>query len=139
MRRGAVLLECVLALALFVSAGMAVLALVDGAVRSVERTRDLEAAVDLARSAIAKIEAGIATAEELEGPVPAWRDEEDAAFGDEPPTPGPWSLEITTEPALFDGLTRVRVRAIRTEPRSGREEASFALDQLVPSTLRSGS
>ena len=139
MRRGAVLLECVLALALFVSAGMAVLALMDGAVRSVERTRDLETAVDLARSAIAKIEAGIATAEELDGPVPIWRDEEDATFDDELPEPGPWSLEITTEPAQFEGLQRVRVRAIRREPSSEREEASFVLDQLVATTPRSGS
>jgi len=126
-----VLLECVLALALFVACGLAVMAMMDRAAASVAHTRDAEVAVDIARTAMAKIEAGIATPETLNGPVPAWRDENDATFDDSLPTGAAWNLEVNTEPSQFAALTKVSVRAYRQLPGSEQELSSFTLHQLV--------
>ncbi len=135
-RRGAVLLECILALSLFVACGLAVMAMMDRAAASVAATRDAEQAVDVARTAMAKIEAGIATPETLNGPVPEWRDERDATFDDSLPRGSGWLLEVETEPSQFAGLTHVGVRAVKIVPGSEVELVSFKLDQLVrlPST-----
>jgi hypothetical protein len=72
LRRGALLLEAMFALAIFVMAGSAVLALVGGARQSMERVALDRRAADLARSAMAKIEAGIESAQSLNGPVKPW-------------------------------------------------------------------
>ncbi len=130
-RRGAVLLECLLALALFVACGLSVMAMMDRAMASVAATRDAEIATDIARTAMAKIEAGLATPETMNGPVPAWRDEGDASFDESLPTGELWNLEIETEPSAFEGLTRVSVRAYKQTPGSEQELASFTLTQLV--------
>ena len=60
-RRGALLLEVVLALALFVTAGIAILSMVGQSVGSLKSAREKLHAADLARSAMAKIEAGRST------------------------------------------------------------------------------
>jgi hypothetical protein len=129
--RGAVLLECLLALALFVACGLAVMAMMDRAASSVATTRDSEIAVDVARTAMAKLEAGLATAETLNGPVPAWRDERDGTFDESLPTGAAWNLEIHTEPSQFEGLTKVSVRAFKQTVGSENELASYTLHQLV--------
>ncbi|HYE60483.1 MAG TPA: hypothetical protein VD997_00680 [Phycisphaerales bacterium] len=129
--RGAILLECVLALALFVAAGLTIMGMMDRAASSVADTRDYEIAVDVARSAMAQIEAGIASPETLNGPVPQWRDAMDATFDDDLPDESGWNLEITTEPSQFDGLTKVSVRAFRQDPGSEDELVSYTLHQLV--------
>jgi hypothetical protein len=126
-----VLLECVVALALFVACGLAVMAMMDRAASSVASTRDAELAVDVARSAMAKIEAGIATPETMNGPVPAWRDESDGSFDDSLPSGDAWVLEVETEPSQFEGLTKVSVRAFKQARGSERELASYTLHQLV--------
>ena len=125
------LLECLLALALFVACGLSVMAMMDRAMASVASTRDAEIATDIARTAMAKIEAGLATPETMNGPVPEWRDESDASFDESLPTGAAWNLEVETEPSQFDGLTRVAVRAYKQMPGSEQEEASFTLTQLV--------
>lgn len=125
------LLECVLALALFVAAGLTIMGMMDRAMSSVAETRDAEMAVDVARTAMAQIEAGIATPETLNGPVPEWRAESDASFDDDLPTGTGWNLEITTEQSQFDGLTKVSVRAYLQAPGSEQELASYTLHQLV--------
>jgi hypothetical protein len=132
VRRGAALLECVLALALFVACGMAVLALVDHAVDSVATTRDAEEAADIARSAMARIEAGLQTPDTLNGPV-KWGDQTDAAEM----SPGSaWALEVSTEPSQFEGLTKVSVKAYK-QGVGDTELASFTLHQLVRLTEQS--
>lgn len=131
MRRGAVLLECLLALALFVACGLSVMAMMDRAMASVAATRDAEIAADIARSAMAKIEAGLGTPETMNGPVPEWRDELDVSFDESLPTGAVWHLEVTTEPSQFEGLTRVSVRAYKQAPMSDTELASYTLVQLV--------
>jgi type II secretory pathway pseudopilin PulG len=136
IRRGALLLETMLALAIFVIAAAAVLSLVDGSVTSLRRATMNEQAADLARTAMAKLEAGIATPQGLDGPVYPWlheaaeRGDAGPAAFDEDAQPTGWVLEVDTTPSQFTGLTRVTVRAVR---RTGddRELASYTLRQTV--------
>ncbi len=144
-RRGAVLLEIVLALGLFVATAMTLLGVVSGAIDSLTRSRDQLIGADHARNALAMIEAGIARPESLNGPVPAWSGGGDAAedwmgnedpeapagafggamdagsaFDESQPASGDlvttgWALEIETEPARVPGLTLVTVRAHRVD------------------------
>ncbi len=141
IRRGAILMETMLALSVFVAAGASIFTLVEGSLTSLERTRLAELAADHARSAMAKIEAGIATPQTLNGPMRGWRDEAvergdlgPAAF-DEDARPTAWELEIDTEPSEFPGLTRVSVTALR---RGGGDQivASYTLRQLVRLSAR---
>jgi type II secretory pathway pseudopilin PulG len=133
--RGALLLEVLLALGLFVAAGMVVLSTVAQSVRSLQVAREKETAADLARSAMAKLEAGIETATTLNGPVPVWRDEGDTAHVDAGPVvDSGWELEVETAPSEFEGLTIAVVTARRTRPLLGSEGASpvsCTLRQLV--------
>jgi hypothetical protein len=132
-KRGAMLLECVLALAIMVVAGLAILAMADGAARSAEVTRDAELAADLARSAMGRIESGIATPETLSGPIRDWQDQGDGVFAEAVIEDGPeWVVEIDTEESNFTGLTLVHVRAVKlASAGSDRELTSFSLHQLV--------
>lgn len=137
-RRGVVLLECLLALALFVACGLSVMAMMDRAMASVAATRDAQIAADVARTAMAQIEAGLGTPETMNGPVPEWRDDRDASFDESLPTGALWHLEVTTEPSQFEGLTRVSVRAYKQAAASEQELASFTLVQLVRLTAMPG-
>ena len=74
--RGAILLEVILALSIFVTSGLAILTLVTQSTSRLTAIRDNETAADLARSAMAQIEAGLATPESLLGPVPDWLETE---------------------------------------------------------------
>lgn len=65
LRRGAVLLEIMVALAIFVGAGAVVLGSVININRSLAASRDRQVAIDIARSKMAELEAGITTAERL--------------------------------------------------------------------------
>ncbi len=125
-------------------AGLAILGLVNGSVSSLSRSRDAIKAADLARSTMAKLEAGTATLRELSGPVPLWEDDEstregdDAAFSggfsDAPPRPSLWEVRIETEPSEFAGLTRVTVHAFRRGGagfESSEIAAEYTLRQMV--------
>lgn len=116
IRRGALLLEALVALAIFVAAGLAILSVMRQGSSDARAWRERMHALDLARSALSQIEAGIATSEQLNGPVPAWEDEEEttgAAFEDFAPAPSGWRLEVRTEPGGVGGATLVTVRAYR--------------------------
>jgi hypothetical protein len=141
--RGALLLEVMLALGIFVMAGTAILTLVDRTVEGMDRVRLTRHAADLARSAMAKMEAGIETPQTLSGPVHAWSAEE-AGFKttsgetrgggvvDAVPIDSEWELQVDTEASQFHGLTRVTVKAFRRAGEgSDRMLASYTLRQLV--------
>ena len=132
-RRAGLLLEVLLALTIFIGAALTILAAVGSASDSLDASRLRQRAMDLARSAIAKIEAGIETAQTLNGPVPEWRDEEAAseAAVDELPAPSGWELSIVTTPFGSGELTMIEVTASRTTERSGAILASATLRQLV--------
>jgi hypothetical protein len=123
-RRGWLLLECLLSLALFLAAAVVVFEAVGRSSDSVHLTRRVMQAADLARSAMSRIEAGDALPETLSGPVEMGTDS--AAAGEH------WELEVQTEAAGPTGLMRVSVRAIlRPYEGSERELASFTLVQAI--------
>lgn len=141
-RDGWVLLEMLLALTIFVFTAMTVLGSIAQGIAAADRTRARSQAVDLARSTMAKLEAGLGTMQNLAGPVPAWEpvadadtpldSEVDFGFSDTPPPPSLWEVEIDSLPSQFSGLTQVTVTAIkRPAPDSDRVIASYTLHQLV--------
>lgn len=129
--RGAILLEVLLALALFVAGALVIMAAMDGSAGAISRARDTARAADLARSAMSRIEAGQARPETMSGPV---MDENGEVLEDEA-----WELEVRTEPAGPAGLSKVTVRAmLRPTPGSDREVASFELVQAMRLARREG-
>lgn len=122
-RRGAMLIECIVAVAIFVAGGLLILGSLARASVSVERVRDTEHGAELAGSAMAQIECGLARPEALVGQVPLQGSGVESVLT-------PWWLEIETEPSAFDGLTHVTIRAVKRSG-SGVESASFTLHQLV--------
>jgi hypothetical protein len=116
-------------------AALVILSAMGQAARNVEVTRLELEGLDLARSAIAKMEAGLKSAEELRGPAPVWSQYEAepgaAAFEDELPEPSGWELEIQTEPSQFPGLTLVEVTAVRRDEATGESGFGTTLRQLV--------
>ncbi len=131
--RGGLLLEVMVALTIFIGSALVILSAMSGAADSLEASRLRQRATDLARGAIAKIEAGIETPETLNGPVPQWRDDEasSAVFEDDIPPPSGWELTINTAPYGAGGLTMVEATAIKRAERSGRTLATATLKQLV--------
>jgi type II secretory pathway pseudopilin PulG len=139
-RRGGVLFEVIIAISLFVMAAITMLGAMSRAAAAVQRTRDEERAADLARSAIAMMEAGLASPESLNGPVSpakaalglaASEDALDSGSGAMTMAASEWELEIQTEQTEWDGLTRVSVRAIKRATGGTGERASYTLHQLV--------
>lgn len=132
-RRGALLLECLLAAAVLAAFGIAIWGVIGRSQDAAQRTRWEAIASDLARSAMAKIESGAARPESLQGP--AYRNLESSE--DRSGTAGPsdaelWELDIHTEASEFEHLTHVAVRAFRKRGERSKEEAmSYTLHQLV--------
>lgn len=138
-RRAALLLEVLLALAIFVMMAILILSAVQTAAMGVVRSRDAARAADLARSTMARLEAGLGTARALNGPVRSWaeagqrEDEFAVGLGDEPqPHEAPWEVRIETSPSQFEGLTHVTVQAFRRASRNSDQfAATYTLHQLV--------
>lgn len=113
-RRGSVLLELTLALALFVAAAIAVLGAVSRSASATERTADRLAALELAQTAAVLIESGQAREGTLDGEIPTASTED--ASSDDPraiaslraPAPG-WVLTSRIEPTEFNGLSLLAV------------------------------
>ena len=142
MARGAMLLEVMRALAVFVTAGMAIIGLVRQAAGELEHVRRVERAADLARSTMARIEAGITSPQAAGGPVRAWADDPEAmegdpeagegggGFADAPPAKSGWEVAVEVEPSEFTGLTLVSVTATERGERDA-VRAAYTLRQLV--------
>lgn len=130
-RRGALLIEAMVAVAVFTVAGLAILAAMRSAAREAQRERDLLRAIDLARSAMSRMEAGLATPDQLNGPVPVWRDETAGGFDDAPPAPSGWSMQVETDTSPFSGLAQLTVRVRRARTAGSDAAEIFALRQLV--------
>lgn len=133
-RRGAILLELLLAVALLAMAGMAVYGAIGRAAENAARARDRLRAADLAWSAVALVESGLARAETLEGPIGAnspLRTEQEGSggFDSDAGSFEGWELSIETSPSRFVGLVELRITAIK---RVGeRVAASETARQLV--------
>ncbi|MGP1345264.1 MAG: type IV pilus modification PilV family protein [Phycisphaerales bacterium] len=114
-RRGVLLLEMIFALAIFVVAATAILLIVRSGVDQARWAIDRQRALDHASSAIARIEAGLSSAQDLAGPVPGYvvdAGSEAAGFEDAPPEPTGWRLEIETNRSEIAGLVSLTVTAV---------------------------
>ncbi len=143
-RRGAILLDVALAISVLVVAGMVILHALAQAIETQRVARERSRLVDLARSALALIESGAASAESLNGPVKAWPAmlSEGGGVGGaggggsmEAGAPsaagGPaWSLKIETRPfGAGEGLAVVTVESRREG--GGMAALALTLRQVV--------
>jgi hypothetical protein len=119
----------VLALALFVGAGLAILTMIDVAVERAQRTQSADVASDIAASAIACVESGVLSPEAVQGPVARWRPDVDRAAT---PREGPdaWYTTVQMTPQDDPGLVMMHVRVWRGPAREGSAPVG-ALSQLV--------
>ncbi|MAH66803.1 MAG: hypothetical protein CMJ27_10525 [Phycisphaerae bacterium] len=108
-RRGGLLLETLVAVAIFVGVATFSLAAVRDGIAAAERARLRLVAVGLATSRIAEIEAGLVSPWAV-GEVDAGDDA--SAFDAEP---SPLRLEMEAGPSDFDGLVRVMVSVYEEE------------------------
>jgi hypothetical protein len=116
----------VISLALLVMVGLFALGGARDGLAAAERSARRAAAVDLAASRLAEIEAGIVSLDavgdlqdaDLEGGL--------AGFEDQSP-PWPFAVEVETAPSSFDGLVRVEVVVRLDDP----DEDPIELARLV--------
>lgn len=135
--RGSILLETVVALAIFATVGLLVLSSVREGLGRLEQSWRMQQAVDLARSSLARLEGGLTTIEELDGPVLLWDgDISNDTIAGEPEVDSRWMLDVEVEPAEFSTLTRVTIhvhdgslQAATLEDES--PAAIYSLTQLV--------
>ncbi len=121
MRRGALLLETLLALALFVAAGGYTLLVMRDGIASAQQMERKSRAIDLAASRLAAIEAEI---------VPA-SSQEDA--NDEPSEDSEMRIEVSVSVSSYVGLSLVEVRVFDQLEDSADEPTVLAhLASLVP-------
>ena len=121
-RRGAILLETLIALALFLGAAGFALGAMRTALGRMERSMLEGAAVDLAQSKLAELEAGISDLADLRDSGSALDRVGSVDIEDLAPTAVPygerWELDVETEPTEFDGLSLVTItiREIPDDP-----------------------
>ncbi|KAA0216276.1 MAG: type II secretion system protein [Leptolyngbya sp. PLA3] len=155
MKRGAMLLEVMVAMAILLMASMTLGGIVMQSVTSMDRARKTMQACDLARSTLALIEAGLVDPMSASGPATRWdasmflpsadmgggQTVEDDLRSMEPPGPpvagsptlgGPeWTVEVETEPTELAGLYMVTVTAALVSGQTDATEASYTLRQVV--------
>ncbi|MBX3366865.1 MAG: hypothetical protein KF912_06070 [Phycisphaeraceae bacterium] len=119
-RRGAILLELLLAVVLFAMAGLAIHGALDHALDRSTLTAERLRAADLAWSAISLIESGVVQPESIDGPIeessPLWMGPPPGA-GVNDPQLGPWSgwgIRVETEPTQFRSHMLVSIGVVRS-------------------------
>lgn len=131
-RPGVVLLDLVVALALFVVGGLAVLAQLDSGARRVIDAEHRVGAYGVARTALALLESGAMGDRELSGPASAWAT---PAAGSTSMEPGAqWVCEVDLEPSSWPelSLATVRVRRVPAGAEADGQPVRATLRQLVP-------
>ena len=121
-RGGGILLETMLALAVFVATGSLVLGVMTDCTRAVARAERLASAVDCARSLMAEFEAGL-------------RPMGDLAGGELEEVPPPWEgfrVEARTRRSDFDGLVLAEIGVFEIDAAGDETSALFTLRQLLP-------
>jgi len=132
--RGAILLEVLLAIGLFAGAATFCLGVTKSLFSAFDRTDRRRMAIDLARSKLAELEAGLITVQDLRGEwsggVGSRADDDEretAAFG---PI---WEIDVNTTQTEYRGLSLIEL-TITAVPPDGVPEShvvSFTLRQLV--------
>jgi type II secretory pathway pseudopilin PulG len=114
-RRGAALLELILAIALFVGAAALIMRSMRTAVSRVSDSGQRLRAIDVAQSRLAEFSSGLVSIR-------------DAQLGVE--ISSPWIVDVSVEPSAFENFSLVVV-TVRVE-----EEGQSAIDSFVPITIR---
>ncbi|HRP63118.1 MAG TPA: hypothetical protein PK400_07495 [Phycisphaerales bacterium] len=134
IRRGGVLLEVLLSLALFVGAGAVAISAMRSVFVAIDRSTREHLAVDLARSKMAELEAGLITLADLRGvgvrEVGSHTVVDDAlGFSGAVDLFAGWVCEVRTRRTEFAGLTLVELTV--REERDDEDAVSFTLRQLM--------
>jgi hypothetical protein len=130
-RRGAMLLEVMLSLALFVGAATFCIAVTRSLFSSLDQAGRRHFAADIARSKLAELEAGMTSIQDLRG---EWRgnvgsrSRDASALGQ---TAAPrWQLDVRTSPSPFRGLALVEL-TVSEDPAVAPDPVGFTLRQLM--------
>ena len=130
-RRGGILLETMIALALFVGAALSILRSTSQASTSVDRAVTLQHAVDLATTRLAELESGLISLADLR----AGLDDPRPEFGefDSSPSPQRLRVESRTERSAFAGLTLLELSVVDSEQvaADGGARTVFTIRKLI--------
>ena len=133
--RGAMLLEVMLAVGLFVGSAAFCLGVTRSLFDSLQRADRRHLAVDLARSKLAELEAGLVTVQELRG---EWSGAVGSRSRDDLETMAPgsvWKIDVTTSLSEYGGglsLIELTVREFYQDTGADRDDAvSFTLRRLI--------
>jgi hypothetical protein len=138
-RRGSILFEVMLSVALFVGAAAFTLAAVRNVANTLERSEAQQEAIDLARSKMAELEAGLITITSLRGEFEGDVGSRGAASADIDAGPAAarprWRMEVNSMRSEFTGLTLVELTVLENLPPEaeshGANPMRFTLRQLV--------
>lgn len=121
-RRGGVLFEILLSLGIFAGAASFTLAAISSVFTSLDSTRKHQQAVDLARTKMAQLEAGLISMSELRGAI----DDDDGH--------GAWIIDASVQRSEFTGLSLVELTMTENvaDIRGDGAPVRFTLRQLVP-------
>lgn len=128
---GFVLLDLVLALAMFVVGGLAVLTQLDFGARRIIEAEHRMGAAGVARTAMGLLESGAMSDRELTGPASAWATPVGAATGIEPRAE--WVCDVQLDASAWPelSLATVRVRRVPVGGEVGDAPVLATLRQLV--------
>ena len=136
-RRGALLLEVLLSIALFAGAAAFALGAASSVFDALDRSKRQQQAIDIARSKMAELEAGLITIRDL-------RSEWSGEIGSYEPDVDfdsfrrglRWEIDVETFPTEYAGLNLVELTVTELSDDTGDESAfipmSFTLRQLMP-------
>ncbi len=131
-RRGGILFEVMLSLALFVGAAAVTIGTVRNVMTALERAAREQQAVDLARSRMAELEAGLINLNDLRDGSRSAIGSFEGFLGDEFGRGDDWTVAVSTERTEYPGLTLVAITvrdAGADEDRPG--AVGFTLRQLL--------
>lgn len=136
MRRGAILFEVLLSIALFVGAGAYCLACTRTVLDSLDRAQREAAALDLARSKLAELHAGLVSITQLEAEWSGEVGSYQPSAQEQLEVDLPWTIEVQSAPSEFGDLSLVTLTVTENEPLagaapSGRAPVSVTLRALV--------
>jgi hypothetical protein len=129
--RGGILLEAMIALALFVGAALAILRATSQAASAVEKASTLQHAVDIATTRLAELETGIVSLADLRAGLDESRPEF-GAFDASAPSER-LRVEARTERSIFAGLTLLELSVVDSEQvaSDGGARSIFTIRKLV--------
>jgi hypothetical protein len=132
MRRGALLMETLISIAIFVAAAGFCVRATSDAVAALDRTEKRLLAADLARSAMAQLQAGTITLADLREGSLYGEDRDDQELV----TAGNWRVEAHTRPSIRPTLTVVTLTV--EEETTSKYPTRFTLRELVALRETSG-